>query len=107
MYTIQGTSIRLTRGDSFVAKIGIIKDAADYTPLDGDIITFTMKRTYYDGQPLLQKVIPNSTLLLELEPSDTADLDFADYVYDIDIVFADGYKDTFIAEAKFTIAPEV
>jgi hypothetical protein len=107
MYKIDGTTIRLTRGDSFAAEIWIKRNDEYYTPVEGDVITFSMKKTYLDGQPLITKVIPNDSMQLVLDPSDTASLPFGEYVYDIDIIFVDGSKDTFIYESKFILAPEV
>ena len=107
MYKIDGTTIRLTRGDSFASEVWIKRDDEYYTPVDGDVITFTMKKTYADAEPLITKVIPNDTMQLVLDPSDTASLPFGKYVYDIDIIFVDGTKDTFIYESEIILAPEV
>ena len=107
MYSIQGTAINLTRGDTFSPLITItFEDGEPYTPVEGDVITFSMKKSYFDANPLIEKTIPNDTRILELEPSDTAILPIGHYVYDIDIVFADGTKDTFIS-GSLNLTPEV
>lgn len=110
---IDGTTITLTRGDSFFCDIGL-KDGEDpYTPLPGDVIRFALKSNrmvngeYADQQPLISKIIPNDTLLLHLLPADTKNLSLGSYDYDVEITFADGEVDTFIADAEFILTRKV
>lgn len=110
MYEINGTTIKLTRGDTF--KVTVIPKwkgtGEEYTPAQGDVIRFALKRSVYtDVEPLIEKNIPTDTMLLHLQPSDTKQLAFGDYIYDIEITFANGDVDTFIQEARFTLLPEV
>ena len=43
-YSVSGTTITLTRGDTFVALISITKqDGTPYVPNDGDKVRFAMK----------------------------------------------------------------
>ena len=115
MHKIKGNSIRLTRGDSLVIQLNIQRNGEEYTPAEGDVIRFALKHNtmkpdrsdYSDNEPLLVKVIPNDTKILTIMPNDTKGLAFGDYVYDMEITFEDGSVDTFIAEASFTITPEV
>lgn len=107
MFSINGTTISLTRGDTFEADVTILSDGKPYTPVEGDVITFAMKKEYTDAEPLIEKAIPHATMVLQLDPSDTADLSFGHYVYDIDIVFSNGNKDTFISEGDLVLTPEV
>ena len=110
-----GTTIKLTRGDSMELDVGIQINGEDYIPVEGDSIEFALKKdkmksdktAYVDAEPLVQKTIPWETMRLQLEPNDTKDLPFGDYVYDIQITFAGGRVDTFINNAKFVIVPEV
>ena len=83
-YSITGTTITLTRGDTFEALVSATKkDGTPYIPVEGDVIRFAMKENYDDARPLLVKEIPIDTMMLMLEPSDTADLNFGKYVYDL------------------------
>lgn len=116
MYTIEGTKISLTRGDTFETLVSMkYKNGTSYTPQAGDVIRFAMKtpkmttgkKEYMDKTPLIQKVIPNDTLILALEPSDTKNLSFGDYKYDIEITFSNGKVCTFIDDADFILTPEV
>ena len=108
MVAINGTSINMTRGDTLRVNIALTDVAGnEYVPVDGDIIRFAAKKNYLDDDPIILKIIPNDTLLLELTPSDTKIMAFGTYVYDIEITFADGVVDTFIANAKLIISEEV
>lgn len=108
MVKIEGTSITLTRGDSFYSDINIKNpDGTDYTPQEGDAVRFALKKKYTDAEPLILKSIPTDTLLLHLEPEDTKTLAFGKYVYDIELTKANGDVDTFIYEAEFELAKEV
>lgn len=117
MYKIDGTTISLVRGDSLATELTLKRKTTGetYTPVQGDVIRFAMKRNvlnvdmtaYVDKDPLIAKTIPIATMLLEIEPEDTKELPFGEYVYDIEITFANGDVDTFIHDARFKILPEV
>lgn len=106
MVTVTGNSITMTRGDTLRLQVGINIDGEAYTPEANDTVRFAVKHQtmnaakteYTDNEPLISKVIPNDTLVLELEPSDTKSLGFGKYDYDVQITFADGVVDTFITD---------
>lgn len=98
--------IALVRGDTLRAQVEILVNDEAYTPVSGDKIRFSMKRNYSSSRILIHKKIPNDTLILYLEPKDTKKLAFGNYVYDIEITFANGDVDTFI-RGEFRIEPEV
>lgn len=107
-YSIQGTSITLTRGDTFKAKISITdQNGEPYSPVEGDAIRFAAKATYEDTSPILAKDIPIDTLKLVLKPEDTKNIPFGSYFYDIQLTKASGEVDTFITRAKIRITEEV
>ena len=114
-YSIKGNTIALTRGDTFMGKISLVIDGEPYVPSDDDVIRFAVKnkdmtpgkKEYVDEEPLIEKTIPNGSLILKLDPSDTKELDFGDYVYDVQITLADGSVTTFITASTFRITPEV
>ena len=115
MYTIDGTTITMTRGDTVIIEVGMTRNGTPYTPQAGDSVRFALKHAkfnaartdYADADPLVLKPIPTDTMLLRIEPEDTADLGFGEYAYDIEITFENGDVDTFIAAARFVLAPEV
>ena len=112
---ITGTKIEMTRGDTLRVAVSMTRDGTPYTPENGDVVRFAVKnkrmtagnKEYYDEEPIILKTIPNGTMILELLPSDTKELGFGEYVYDIEITFADGTVDTFITTAQFILTPEV
>ena len=107
-YSISGTNITLTRGDSLTAKISIFnQDGSEYIPVQGDSVRFAMKANYSDHSPLLVKDIPIDSLILSIKPEDTKLLSFGKYVYDIQLTRADGSVDTFIAKASLRLTEEV
>lgn len=100
--------IQLTRGDTAKIEVNIYIDDEKYTPADGDIVRFAMKRTYSDLSPvLISKVVPLDTMVLHISPDDTKSLQYnKSYVYDLEITFANGDVRTFIS-GTLTLLPEV
>ncbi|MBP3851266.1 MAG: hypothetical protein J6D36_01845 [Erysipelotrichaceae bacterium] len=106
MIRINGTTITLTRGDTLRLELSLTKDGEAYEMQDGDKIRFALKKEYRDVDVLIEKEIA-SDMILELVPEDTKPLAFGDYVYDIQMTYADGAVDTFIAKATFIVSEEV
>ena len=115
MFTVEDNKITLTRGDTFISTIALKQGEETYTPAQGDVIKFMVKKSgltanrteYIDKVIRIEKTIPNATMQLRLEPSDTKQLPFGDYVYDLEITFADGKVDTVIEGEQFRLTPEV
>lgn len=107
-YSVSGTMITLTRGDTFTALITITdSEGNQYAPVKGDRIRFAMKTDCEDGAPLLIKEIPVDTMILVIEPEDTKSLAFGKYVYDIELTKVTGEVDTFITKATLKLTEEV
>lgn len=107
-YSVQGTTITLTRGDTFMALISITQsDGSPYLPIEGDTVRFAMKSSYTEEEPLLVKDIPIETMKLVLEPEDTKTLAFGKYVYDVQLTKVTGEVDTFITKGTIKITEEV
>ena len=108
MYKINGNRITLTKGDSFYATVGMTDtEGHAYTPQEGDVIRFGVKKSVADKECVIEKVVPNDTLEIYLAPDDTQHLPTGSYVYDVELTYADGNKDTFINKAQFILADEV
>lgn len=108
MQRIGGKTIVLTKGDTFKATVVMkTEDGTEYAPESGDVVRFAMKQGYEDEQLLVEKVIPNDTLLLKLDPIDTKNLEVGEYVYDIEITYANGDVDTFIDRGTLKLTEEV
>lgn len=109
-YRIDGTTIYLTRGDTFETLVEAIlpdPEAEPYIPEAGDSIRFAMKANYDDPEPLVVKDIPIDTMLLVLNPEDTKHLPFGKYVYDVQLTYASGKTDTFIPKGRLRLTEEV
>lgn len=108
MYSVSGTTITLTRGDTLRIHLTLTTDDGEpYIPQEGDVIRFAMKKNYTDDEPLIYKTLDNDTLTLKLDPVDTKSLEFGSYVYDIQLTTADGDVDTFIYRSKLKLTEEV
>lgn len=108
MVKVKGTTISIVRGDTANIKVTILdKDGNLFTPGENDTVRFAVKRSYYQTEPDILKTIPNETLMLELDSTDTKELAFGLYKYDIELTTEDGEVDTFIAMADFRILEEV
>lgn len=101
-------NITLTRGDTLTLTVELTKDGETYTPEQGDVIRFavgTAYKTQFGYELLIEKVIPNDTLTFTVSSEETQ-LDYKEYVYDIEVTHSDGCVDTFIS-AKLKIIGEV
>ena len=108
MIEINDSTITMTKGDTLCAQLTLkMKQSGEpYTPVEGDEIEFEMRRLPFDkGDPALEKSIDTETMMFELEPSDTAELDSGEYSYKMRMVYADGTVDTFIDGARLTLTP--
>lgn len=107
-YNVNNTTkeIELTRGDTLKVKIDVLINGEAYIPRPEDSLRFAMKTAYNASKLLIHKDIPIDTCILHLEPQDTKKLRFGDYVYDIQITFANGDVNTFIS-GRFRLNPEV
>lgn len=107
-YSIKGTTITLTRGDSFAADISIFQPNGEpYELSSGDKVRFAMKKAVKDQKVLILRDVPIDTMRLVLYPEDTKDLDFGNYVYDIQLTKSNGEVDTFITRSVLILSEEV
>lgn len=106
MFKVDNNNISMIRGDSGVFTITIADTNGSPVALtDGDVLTFTLRRTARNQTIVLQKVIVNGEL--DIKPADTEGLAFGAYVYDIELRRADGYVDTVIPPHEFLLMEEV
>lgn len=113
----EGTKLSLTRGDSGYFYTCLTTPSAEIVPfIEGeDIIYFTVKRNVHTTEVVLQKRITEFTgegkAYVYIHPDDTANLDYGQYVYDIQHTRNEDsenpHKHTYIKEAIFNITGEV
>ena len=110
MLYIDGTDIKLTRGDTAYLQVPLVNKLPDgtsqeYTMEAGDTLTMTM-RAKYDSEICFQK-IAKGTNTFHIVPEDTASCNFSKYKYDVQLTMANGDVYTVIEPACFQILPEV
>ena len=96
----------MTRGDSESVTVKCPSDPFAV----GDTVTMTV-RPDVESAVALQKTVTAFTdegeAVIRIEHADTEGLDFAAYVYDIQVVRADGTVTTLVKPSDFTIEEEV
>lgn len=110
MLYINGTEIKLTRGDSAYLQIPIENKMADgstvaYELEAGDKLTMTMAKSY-EEEPCFQKTIEGINTF-HILPADTKQCEFGKYMYDIQLTTANGDVFTVIEPSVFQVLPEV
>lgn len=106
MFKIIGTKIFLTRGDTALIDIKILRmDGTEYQLKAGDQVLFTVKKNAKDNDVLFQKAPVDG--IIEISPADTDHLRFGDYVYDCQLRTYDGMTQTFIPPSPFKVMEEV
>lgn len=113
-YYVVGNNISITRGDSAVIALEITDTSGRaYIISDGDQLTMTVKASIDDVVPVIVKTLDhgivrgNDAVEIHIDPQDTACLRYGDYIYDVELVMADGYTDTVIPPSQLTITGEV
>ena len=73
----------------------------------------TVKASIDDVVPVIVKTLDHGIIRgdtaveIHIDPQDTARLRYGDYIYDVELVMADGYTDTVIPPSQLTITGEV
>lgn len=96
--------ITLTRGDTCAFDVEIKTDSGStYTPQEGDVITFTVKKDTKTADIIIQKT--GSTIVLN--PADTRSLKYGSYLYDVTLTTISEAVYTIITPTEFILAEEV
>lgn len=94
--------IYLTRGDTAYLTVAV----DGYQAFEGDTISFTVKKKITDAEPALKLTVPIDEAFV-FQPSDTAELDYGKYYYDIQIDTAFGEVFTVVEKSPFRLTEEV
>lgn len=98
--------IRLTRGDSACLDIELKNDnGEEYIMDEGDFLKLTIKESASSDNIIIQK--KSNTNQISLSPSDTNDLKYRNYVYDIELNTNSGDVYTVVPISTFKICEEV
>ena len=110
MLSLSGNDITLTRGDSLSITIDIADSLGTPVTFEtGDILYFTVKKSYSTREKSIQKKIispSSSTIEIDILPIDTKILDYGTYYYDLQISDIHGKVFTPLL-GKFIISEEV
>lgn len=111
MLYVDGTNIRLTRGDTAYLEVPIYLKKDDgssepYEMKDSDILTFTVKKSIKQEEALFVVKLTGENLF-HILPEHTKELGFARYIYDIQITTEDGDVYTIIEPSVFEVMGEV
>lgn len=108
LYVNDNNSIRLTRGDTARILVPITNDltGSTYELAEADKLVLTIKKKETDSQPLIQKVLTGSNSF-HILPSDTKELSFGKYVYDVELTTEAGDVYTVIEPTTFELLKEV
>ena len=97
-------NITLTRGDSATFGLTVKQNTSSYD-FSNDTVKFTVKKNVNTDDILFQKTFSNG--VINLTPSDTSDLKYGTYYYDVQLKTQSDGIYTVIAPSKFIVAPEV
>lgn len=105
MLTISNQNIFLTRGDT--AKIALSITSAGNSAYDStkDTVVLTVKKSTTDKEKILQKTAVNG--IITLSHDDTKNLDYGDYVYDVQLTTVAGNVCTIITPHRFRLEEKV
>ena len=105
MFTIKNNTITLTRGDTARISLSIKDDSGSDYDFSSDTVLFTVKKAETDSEIVLQKEVTNG--IITINPSDTAELPFRKFVYDVQVTTAGGDVYTVIPPSTLSIEKEV
>ena len=107
----KNNTIQLTRGDTARLTVELEVELEDettqpYSVQNDDVLTLSVKKRKEDFKPCIEKVVKGSADF-HIKPEDTAELEFGNYVYDVEILTAEGDVYTVIENKTFKIGVEV
>lgn len=106
MLKVENNIISLTRGDTALLNVEIVNDEGEIYELeDGDICEFTVKKYTSSENVLIKKEVLNGEI--RISPEDTKNLEYGQYVYDVQVTMANGDVATVIPPTTFNILEEV
>ena len=106
MLYIEGTTIRMTRGDTVYLTVPLTSATEAYEMSATDTLTLSVKKSERDAEYIFQKISEGSNAF-HIEPSDTAQLAFGKYKYDVQLNTGDGDVYTVIPPSTLELLTEV
>lgn len=108
LYVENDGTIRLTRGDTARLTVPITNEMDNriYEMDPNDTLAFTIKKNVKSDTSLVQKICIGSNTF-HIAPTDTEELSFGKYVYDVQLTKTNGDVYTVIEPKTFELLPEV
>lgn len=104
----ESNTIRITRGDSLTIGVTLTDDEGfNYKPVAGDKGYFRVKKSALAEDVLIEKEIDLDNVTINLVESDTKNLAFGNYRYEVEIITVDNNHYTVIKNALFIIEEEL
>ena len=108
---VKGTNMSMIRGDSETITVSCSDTNGIQLPLmAGDTIFFTVKENEYTALKIFQKIVTtfiDGNAVINIIPTDTKDIKFRTYRYDVQLSRADGTVRTIIPASDFIVEAEV
>lgn len=108
---LNGNNIRMIRGDSEGILVHVTTEDGELKPLvEGDTIYFTVKKSIYTEEILLQKVITtfdDGKAHINIGPIDTKEWNYGTYTYDVQWTSSTGRVKTIVPPSVFEVCGEV
>ena len=109
MFDITGitdTDIRITRGDTAFLSVELFDDKGKYELKAGDTLELSAKKSINDTEYSIH-IIANNNAVFTFNPSDTENLNYGSYLYDIQLTLSNGDVFTVIPLSHIVILEEV
>lgn len=108
LYVDKNNVVRLTRGDTarFIVTVKNETTQEPYDILPTDTLIMTIKKSVRDSDPCIQKKNVGSNAF-HILPTDTSDLPFGRYVYDVQLTTNGNDVYTVIPPSVFELMKEV
>ncbi len=110
---MKNSILSMTRGDSEKIKFCRKNDLGEIILEKVDKVYFTVKKNSYISKFVFQKTLEDGITFdnegyyhIEIKPNDTEDLEFRDYLFDIEIMIGENYKKT-ISKGTLRIEEEI
>ena len=103
-------TIRMPRGDIRLERFVVNNRDGTVTDIDFTEIYFTVKKTSRDINFLFQKRLSTGEIVklgtgdyeIKIESDDTSDLSYGNYKFDIQLVYGNQLKETFVGDLVIT-----
>lgn len=108
MLKVQKTTVTFNRGDDVCLVVNVYdSEGQPYVLQEGDKLFFSAKAKAKDQNyaipPKQLEIDSNNRPVIHIEPTDTYDLEFGTYLYDVQMITAQGKSSTIIKPSQLII----